>query len=73
MLDRLADPLHDRKTAAKYLGLKNPNTLAVWDCTQRYDLQPIRVGGVIRYRQSVLDEFLFSRTRKLRSHKTTSE
>lgn len=73
MLDHLADPLHDRKTAARYLGLKNHNTLAVWDSTQRYDLQPIRVGGVIRYRQSVLDEFLFSRTRKLRSTKNTDK
>ena len=58
------DPLLDRKEAARYLGLKNPNTLAVWDCTRRYDLKPIRVGTkVIRYRKSVLDAFLLEQTK----------
>ncbi|PAW93155.1 excisionase [Mucilaginibacter sp. MD40] len=58
------DPLFDRKTAAKYLGLTNPNTLAVWDCTKRYDLSPIKVGGAIRYRKSALDRFLFEGLKK---------
>jgi predicted DNA-binding transcriptional regulator AlpA len=61
MREGIHDPLLDRKTAAKYLGLKNHNTLAVWDCTGRYDLQPIKVGGAVRYRQSSLDAFLDSR------------
>lgn len=52
------DPLLDRKEAAKYIGLKNHNTLAVWDCTKRYDLKPIKVGRSVRYRRSILDEFL---------------
>lgn len=52
------DPLLDRKAAAKYLGLTNHHTLAVWDCTKRYDLQPIKVGRAVRYRQSSLDNFL---------------
>ena len=58
------DLLLDRKEAARYLGLKNPNTLAVWDCTKRYDLKPIRVGTkAVRYRKSVLDAFLLAQTR----------
>lgn len=57
------DPLLDRKTAAKYIGLTNPNTLAVWDCTKRYDLKPIKVGRAVRYRKSVLDKFLEERQR----------
>ena len=52
------DPLLDRKEAAKYLGLKNPGTLAVWDCTKRHNLSPIKVGGAVRYRKSSLDKFL---------------
>lgn len=55
------DRLLDRKTAAKYLDLKNPNTLAVWDCTKRYDLKPIKIGRNVRYRKSELDRFLDER------------
>ena len=59
MFDKLIDdPLLDRKTAAKYLDLKNHHTLAVWDCTKRYNLQPIKVGRNVRYRRSSLDKFL---------------
>lgn len=47
----------DRKTAARYLGI-SPNTLAVWDCTKRYDLKPLKVGRSVRYRKSELDAFL---------------
>jgi predicted DNA-binding transcriptional regulator AlpA len=61
MRELTSDPLLDRKAAAKYLGLTNPHTLAVWDCTKRYDLQPIKVGRAVRYRQSSLDNFLNSR------------
>ena len=59
MTDNLEpDPLLDRKTAAKYLDLKNHNTLAVWDCTKRYNLNPIKIGRNVRYRRSSLDRFL---------------
>ena len=51
------DPLLDRKTAAKYLGL-SPGTLAVLDCTKRHDLNPIKIGRAVRYRQSDLDQFI---------------
>ncbi|SDA39721.1 DNA binding domain-containing protein, excisionase family [Algoriphagus alkaliphilus] len=47
----------DRKTAAKYLGI-SPNTMAVWDCTKRYDLKPLKVGRAVRYRKSDLDAFM---------------
>ena len=56
-----SDRLLNRIEAAKYLGDLKPGTLAVWDCTKRYDLKPIRVGKLVRYKQSVLDEFIKSR------------
>ncbi|HYF32500.1 MAG TPA: hypothetical protein VD993_15355 [Chitinophagaceae bacterium] len=62
-MQRDDDILMDRKTAVKYLGLTNPNTLAVWDCTKRYDLKPIKVGRAVRYRKSILDKFLEERQR----------
>jgi hypothetical protein len=53
------DDLLNRVEAAKYLGGFKPRTLAVWDCTKRYDLQPIKVGRkAVRYRRSSLDRFL---------------
>lgn len=55
------DQLLDRTAAAKYLGGLKPGTLAVWDCTKRYDLKPIRIGNRIRYKKSVLDQFLKER------------
>ena len=58
-----SDTLLSRKQAAEYLGLK-PETLAVWDCTKRYDLKPIKVGRAVRYRRSNLDNFLESRLSK---------
>lgn len=54
------EPLLDRKKAAKYLGI-SPDTLAVWDCTKRYDLKPIKVGRAVRYRKSDLDNFIFGK------------
>ena len=51
------EPLLDRKSAAKYLRV-SPGTLAVWDCTKRYDLKPLKIGRAVRYRRSLLDEFL---------------
>ena len=51
------DILLNRKEAAKYLRI-SPNTLAVWDCTKRYDLKPLKVGRSVRYRRSELDKFI---------------
>lgn len=55
------EELLDRRAAAKYLGGTkplNPGTLAVWDCTKRHDLKPVKVGRSVRYRRSDLDKFL---------------
>ena len=51
------EPLMDRKTAAKYMGV-SPGTLAVWDCTKRYDLRPHKSGRKVMYRRADLDRFL---------------
>ena len=53
------DTLFNRKQAAQYTGF-TAGTLAVWDCTKRYDLQPIKIGRSVRYRKSVLDAFIAS-------------
>ena len=57
MRDINNEPLMDRKTAAKYMGV-SPGTLAVWDCTKRYNLNPLKVGRSVRYRKIDLDKFL---------------
>lgn len=51
------EQLMTRKAAAKYLGFM-PNTLCAWDYTKKHDLKPLKIGRSIRYRKSVLDEFL---------------
>lgn len=49
------DPWYNRKQAARYLGDYSPGTLAVWDCTKRYNLNPQKIGRSVRYRRSDLD------------------
>ncbi|MEZ5016097.1 MAG: helix-turn-helix domain-containing protein [Flavipsychrobacter sp.] len=51
------DPIFNRKEAAAYINYSY-NTLAVWDSTKRYDLQPIKIGRSVRYRRSSLDAFI---------------
>lgn len=51
------DILLDRREAATYLKI-SPGTLAVWDCTKRYDLKPLKAGRSVRYRKAELDRFL---------------
>ncbi|MDI9319041.1 MAG: helix-turn-helix domain-containing protein [Phycisphaerales bacterium] len=51
------EPLLCRKRAAKYLNV-SPGTLAVWDCTKRYQLNPLKIGRAVRYRRSDLDAFI---------------
>ena len=46
---------------AAYLGI-NTTTLAVWRCSGRYKLPFVKVGRLVRYRKSTLDEFIASRT-----------
>lgn len=51
------EPLLTRREAASYINY-SPGTLAVWDCTRRYNLRPIKIGRSVRYRKSYLDQFL---------------
>jgi excisionase family DNA binding protein len=59
MIDK--NKLLTRKEAAAYLGVKE-DTLAVWACNKRYDLSMIKVGRLVKYKQSHLDAFLKKRT-----------
>lgn len=54
------DPLLSEQQAATFLGVK-PTTLQVWRSTKRYALGYIKVGRLVRYRQSTLQAFLASR------------
>jgi excisionase family DNA binding protein len=47
--------------AATYIGVA-PGTLEVWRCTKRYQIPFIKVGRLVRYRKSELDNFLDHRT-----------
>lgn len=58
------DPLFDTSTAAAYLRLK-PKTLCEWRRTGRYasELRYIKIGKLVYYRKSALEEFLASQTK----------
>lgn len=56
-----ADPLLTEVQAAEVLGLR-PTTLQIWRTTKRYPLPYIKVGRLVRYRESALRDFLASRT-----------
>lgn len=49
--------LLSRREAATYLGVAE-QTLAVWKCTKRYDLPYVKIGKLIKYRKSDLDQFI---------------
>lgn len=55
------DPLLTPPEAAAYIGVTE-NTLSVWRCVGRYDIQFVKVGRLVRYRKSALDAFLDRRT-----------
>jgi len=57
----LSEPiLLTRNQAAEYLGVK-VGTLAVWQSSRRYHLPVVKVGRLIRYLKSDLDQWLASR------------
>lgn len=56
-----ADPLLTPPEAAAYIGVTE-NTLSVWRCVGRYNIPFIKVGRLVKYRKSALDNFLNSRT-----------
>ena len=55
--------LLNNDAAAAYIGV-SPKTLPVWRSTQRYDLPFIKIGRLVRYRRSDLDEWLERQTRR---------
>lgn len=50
------------KEAAAILGV-TPGTLQVWRSTGRYAIPFIKVGRLVKYRRSVLESWIDSRTR----------
>lgn len=57
----LPDDLLTPQDAAAVLGVET-QTLAKWRCQKSYSLRYIKVGGLVRYRRSDLDQFLSDRT-----------
>lgn len=47
--------------AAIYLGI-SPRTLETWRCKQRYDIPYVRIGSVVRYKISDLDNYISKNT-----------
>jgi excisionase family DNA binding protein len=58
----IENDLLNEKSAAQFLEVE-PGTFSVWRCTGRYKIPFIKVGRLVRYRQSDLDAWLESRTR----------
>ena len=61
MTQAAQSPLLPPKQAAAYLGV-SLGTLEVWRCKKRYPLPYVKVGRLVKYRQSDLDAFLEART-----------
>lgn len=59
--DHSSDPLFTPKEAADYIGV-SVDTLSVWRCVGRYNIQFVKVGRLVKYRKSALDAFLDRRT-----------
>jgi excisionase family DNA binding protein len=64
------DALLDNATAAKYLGITT-GTLDVWRSTGRYAIPYVKVGRLVKYRQSALDAFLEKNTHGTNDQKIT--
>lgn len=64
VISRLFQPqsnLLTREEAAEYLGV-TARTLAVWACVKRYNLPYVKVGRLVKYRRTDLDNFIAHRT-----------
>lgn len=55
------NPLLSAREAANYLGITE-QTLATWRCNKRYGIPYVKVGRLVKYRQSSLDTFLDNQT-----------
>lgn len=65
LFQRLSDdPLFSPSEAAAYIGVTE-GTLSVWRCNKRYDIPYIKVGRLVKYRKSALDDWLISRTTQI--------
>ena len=49
--------LLNRKQAADFLGVRE-STLATWKCTRRYNLPSVKIGRLVKYRVSDLEQFI---------------
>jgi excisionase family DNA binding protein len=49
--------LLSRREAAAYLGVAE-QTLAIWKCTKRQSLPYVKIGKLVKYRKSDIDEFI---------------
>lgn len=56
-LVRVEPAFLSRKEAAIYLGVRE-QTLAIWLSTKRYNLPVVKVGRLVKYKKSDLDEFI---------------
>ena len=55
------DPLLTTQQVSEQIGVK-PATLEVWRSCGRYPLSFVKVGKLVRYRQSAVDQFIKERT-----------
>ena len=51
----------DEEAAAKFLGVK-PGTLSVWRSSGKYNLPFMKIGHLVRYKQTDLEDWMASRT-----------
>lgn len=56
-----SDALLTQEQAAEILGV-SPGSLEVWRSTRRYAIPYVKVGRLVRYRRSDLEQWLQSRT-----------
>jgi hypothetical protein len=63
LLNRLLAQVNllNNNQAAAFLGV-TPRTLEVWRCTKRHSIPYIKVGRLVKYRQSSLENWLATRT-----------
>lgn len=48
------DPLIPRSLAARRIGVK-ATTMAIWDCHDKYKMNPVRMGNRVYYHKSTVE------------------